>query len=161
MLYNDMKIFNIISRKHRGFTAIELIVVLAIIGILVTVSVPTISRFLPGVQLTGTTRVLTGTLREAQEKAVTSQNQYLVRFFPTNSPAKYQLVEVVNSTETLIRETNLPFNETLAIENTITSDQIIFSPDGGPSSTGSITLTIDGKSKIISVSPAGFIKINN
>jgi len=144
-----------------GFTVMEMIVVLAMIAILATVTTPVISKFLPGIQLTGSTRVLTGTLREAQEKAVTSQNQYLVRFFPSSTPPKYQLITIANSIETLIRETSIPSSQTLTLAGTITNNQIVFSPDGGPSSSGNITLTLATKSKIINVSPAGFIKINN
>lgn len=160
-----------VAKIKFGFTAIELVVVLAIIGILATVSVPVISQFLPGIRLTGTTRTLTGDLREAQERAVTSQNQNLVRFFLGETPPKYQLVQVENSVEAIIREEQLPSGESLALAETIGTctslpavpncRQIIFSPDGGPSSAGDITISLGGKSKVINVSPAGFIKLNN
>lgn len=149
------------SKKHFGFTAIELIIVLMIVGILATVTIPVISQFLPGIRLTGTTRSLTADLRVAQEKAVTSQNQNLIRFFPNVLPPKYQLIEITNAVESIIREEILPSDEIMAIDASISNNQIIFSPDGGPSSSGNITLSLAGKTKIISVSPAGFIKINN
>lgn len=148
-----------IKKFKSGFTAVELIIVLSIIALIAVVSVPTISQFLPSVNLNGTTRNLTADLRDAQEKAVASQNQHLVRFFPTNAPVKYQLIRVINGEETIIKEESLPSNESLSLEATISQNQIIFSPDGGPSSSGNITLSLAGKSKIISVSPAGFIAV--
>lgn len=139
----------------------ELIIVIAIMAILLSITVPSISQFLPGVRLNGTTRSLTANLREAQEKAITSQNQYLLRFFPDSLPPAYQLIQIASSVETIIREESLPSGEALALDSSITNNQIVFSPDGGPSSSGNITLSLSGKSKIINVSPAGFIKISN
>lgn len=144
---------------HKGFTAIEMIIVLGIVGILTAASIPTLSRYLPGIQLNGSTRTLSSNLREAQEKAITEQNQYLIRFFPANSLAKYQLIKIKNSVESLVKEVTLPTDESISLEQTIVNNQVVFSPDGGPSSSGNITLSLKGQTKIINVTPAGFIKI--
>jgi prepilin-type N-terminal cleavage/methylation domain-containing protein len=143
----------------KGLTAIEIIVTLAIIAILVGVIVPTLSKYLPGIKLNGSTKTLVANLREAQEKAVTEQNQYLVRFSPADIPPTYKLITIVNSVETEIRQVSLQSDQTLNLEPTITGNQIIFSPDGGPSSSGDITISNGAQNKIISVSPAGFIAI--
>jgi len=143
----------------KGLTAIEMIVVISIIGILAGMIVPTISKYLPGIQLNGSARTLISNLREAQERAVTEQNQHLVRFFPTASPVYFQLIRIANSNEELMRQVNLPNGQTLTLDPTITNDQIIFSADGGPSSSGNIMISNSTSHKIINVSPAGFIKI--
>jgi len=142
-----------------AMTAMELIVVLSIIAILTAVLVPTLSNYLPSIQLNGSARTLASSLREAQEKAISEQNQYLIRFSPGATPPNYQLIRIYNSVEEQVRQVNLPSNVSLAIEGTITANQVVFSPDGGPSSSGQITLSINGSNKIVSVSPAGFIKI--
>lgn len=146
---------------HQGFSLPELIIVLGIIVLMSAIAAPTVSSFMPGIRLNGSARNLTADLREAQEKAVTEQNQYLVRFIPTPLPATYQLIRKIDETETIIKEIKLPSGESITIENTITNNQIVFSPDGGPSSSGNITLSLLGKTKIINVSPAGFIKLTN
>lgn len=138
---------------------VEMIVTMSVVVILLAALVPVLSQYLPGTQLAGATRVLAGNLREAQEKAVSEQDQYLIRFLADQSPPKYQLIKIRNSVEEQIREVLLPATAILNLAATITNNQIVFSPDGGPSSSGNVTITINGQAKIINVSPAGFIKI--
>ena len=54
---------------------------------------------------------------------------------------------------------NLNTNQTLTLDPAITNSQIVFSADGGPSSSGNIILTVNGSQKTINVTPAGFISI--
>ena len=143
-----------------GFNIIEYIIVIMIIGILVAAMTPTISRYLPGIQLNGSIRVLSANLREVQEKSITEQKQYLIRFYPTNIPPSYDLIRLHDGTEEVQKQVNLAHNETLVLDSTITNNQIAFSPDGGPSSSGNITFTINTISKTINVSPAGFIAVH-
>ena len=72
-------------KKYQGVTLIELLTVISIVGILTAVGVPTVSHFLPGIQLNGSARVLSANLREAQERTITEQKQHLIRF-STASP---------------------------------------------------------------------------
>jgi len=143
----------------KGVTLLELLVVIAIIGIMAAVALPTISKYLPGIQLNGSVRVLSGNLREVQEKAITEQKQYLIRFSLTANPINYQLIRSDNGNEEIQKTVNLGSGETLTLDPSISNNQIVFSPDGGPSSSGDITLSINSVSKIINVSPAGFISI--
>ena len=145
--------------RKPAFTLVEIIIVLAVLLILAAALVPMVSRYLPTIQLNGTAKSIVGDLRQAQERAVTEQNQYLIRFFPEDSPVKYQLIHIVNSNEEIITERILPSAETVALDNTIINNQIVFSPDGGPSSSGNVLLTLNEKTKTINISPAGFIKI--
>lgn len=146
------------SKKLRGVTLIELLVTIAIIGILTAVAVPTVSQYLPGIQLNGSARVLSANLREAQERTITEQKQYLIRLSVT-SPFYYELIRIDNGNEELIKKINLASSQTVSLSSGITNNQIVFSADGGPSSNGQITITANGANKIVSVSPAGFIKI--
>ncbi len=148
----------------KGITLIEELIVIAIIGVMVGVIAPSLSNYLPGVQLNGTARTLTSNLREAQEKAITEQNQYVIRFFPTATPVNYQIVRIYYNPEKIIEEeliktVSLPSSETLILGSTISDNEIAFSPDGGPSSSGNIILGLNGAQKTINVSSAGFIKI--
>lgn len=147
-------------KKYWGVTLIELLTVVAIIGILTAVGAPTVAHFLPGIQLNGSARVLSANLREAQERTITEQKPHLIRF-STTSPFYYELIRIDDGDEELIKKINLASSITISLQPSITNNQIVFSTDGGPSSNGQITLTINGASKIVSVSPAGFIKIEN
>lgn len=145
----------------KAVTVIEMIVVISIIGILVGTTVPILSHYLPGIQLNGSARILSSNLREAQERAITEQKQYLIRFLPDTIPPSYKLIRINNSVEEEIRTNSFASGTSLTLEDTISSNQIVFSADGGPSSSGDITISLNGVDKIINVSPAGFIKINN
>lgn len=143
----------------KAVTLIEMITVIGIISILTAIAAPTLSSYLPGVQLNGSTRVLSANLREAQERAVTEQKQHLIRFNLTAGDYYYQMIKIDGENEEIIEKVILPSQETIVLEETISNNQIIFSPDGGPSSSGDISLNINDKSKTINVSPAGFIKV--
>ncbi|AKM82064.1 TPA: type II secretion system protein GspH [Candidatus Berkelbacteria bacterium] len=152
---------NYLKRKKisQGFTLIELIIVIAIMGILTAAVTPTVSSYLPGIRLNGTARGLTSDLRESQEKSITEQKQYLIRFNSTSIPPTYDIIRLVDANEELQKQIILPNNEQLTLGETITNNQIIFSPDGGPSSSGNLTLSINSITKVVNVSPAGFISI--
>jgi len=146
-------------KKRNAFTALELIMAIFVLVIIIAVSVPLINHYLPGIRLSGSSRLLVSNIREVQERAISEQNQFMIRFYPNSSPAEYQLIRIIGLTQEVLREEILSTSETLTLAETISDDQITFSPDGGPSSSGNITLSVNGISKTINVSPAGFIKL--
>lgn len=146
----------IISKS--GYTAIEMIIVLTIVGILTAVLIPVIKNYLPGIELNGTARILTADLRNTQEKAITEQNRYGIRFkSPTQN--SYQVIHFFDESEEISATKYLSSEQTLELASSITSNEIIFSADGGPSSSGDITLSRGTSQKVITVSPAGFIMV--
>jgi len=150
------------ERSRRGLTAIEMIVVISIIGIMAGMIVPTISKYLPGIQLNGSARNLSNDLRQAQELTVAEQNKHLIRFFPTDNPVKtkYQLIRIYNSKEEIIKDIVLSSTITITLDEKILDSQIAFSSDGGPSSSGNITISNGSSQKVINVSTAGFVSIH-
>ena len=150
MLFNMKR--NDLSITKKGFTLVEMIVVVGIISIVTATIIIGSSSYLPGIRLSGSTRVLTSKLREAQERTITEQNRHLIRFLP----GEYRLIRLEDASEEVISVITIP---QIAVALDMPTNEIIFAPDGGPSVNGNITLSLDGNSKIINVSPAGFIKI--
>lgn len=144
----------------KGFTLIEYIVTISLIGLLASAFVLSASNFLPSVRLNGSTNNLTSNLRQAQEEAVTAQMRYAVRFNAQTNPTGYQIIKIsADTTEDIVKTVTIPSNLTVDLDPTIADAEIYFSPDGGPSSFGNITLSSAGKSKVVNISPAGVIKI--
>ena len=61
-----------------GFTLFELLVVLAILGLTVTLAVPAFQRVMPGLELKAAARSVAATLREAHGLAVSSNREVAV-----------------------------------------------------------------------------------
>jgi len=145
-------------RKQTAFSLMEMLIVMAIIGILAATTVMGINSLLPHWQLSGSARLLTNKLRQAQEEAVTTQKQHLIRFSPAASPVTYQMIKI-DGGEQIMETITMPNNITVGLDATITDNQIIFSADGGPSSNGNITITLGEANKTINITPAGVIKL--
>ncbi len=135
----------------------ELLITMAIIGILSATTVFGVNSFLPHWQLTGSARLLTTKLRQAQEEAVSTQKIHRIRFTSTTPPVSYELVKVDGDppTDQAIETVTLPGNISLTLN---ISNPISFSRDGAPDSNGTIVLT-SGNSKTIHIFPAGIIKL--
>lgn len=143
----------------KAFNLIEVMVVIGIMSILAAALVPTLGNYLPGIQLNGSARTLASDLRLAQEKTVTEQNQYALIFDLSSSPKNYKLVKFGELNEPALKEVDFASNENVTLDSTISDNRIVFSADGGPSSSGNIVLSNNAGSKTINISPAGFIKI--
>ena len=65
-----------------GFTLIELIIVLAIIGTVISISVPFVSNFLFRANLESSAEDIVSTLRWARRLAITKRKEYMVIFDP-------------------------------------------------------------------------------
>jgi MSHA pilin protein MshC len=78
-------------KQERGFTAIELILVIVILGILAAIAYP---RFqgLPGIRVSAAAQAIAADIRYAQSQAVSTAYNYKVYFYAsTNSYSVYQV----------------------------------------------------------------------
>ena len=125
--------------NKKGFTLIELIVVLVIIAITAALIAPNIGGWLPRYRLRSATRDIVSTMRDAQMKAVSKRLQYQVDFN-------------VGTNSYILRYTSggLVFNDGSAqtapsgitVNNTLPSGIALFNSDSTcPNGGGSITLS--------------------
>lgn len=150
--------FKIIKRK--AISLMELLIVMGIISIIAAISIPAMQSYLPSLNLSSSAKAINTRLRQAQEEAVTTQKRHSLRFNTAVQPTEMSLIRInSDSSETTLDTVKLAKDVTLTIDPTITSNQVIFSADGGPNGSGNITVTLGEASKIINISPAGVIKL--
>ena len=68
--------------NKKGVTLIEIIVVLVIIAIAAALAIPNIGAWLPNYRLRTGTRDIVSTMRTAQMKAVTTNLEHRIQFYP-------------------------------------------------------------------------------
>jgi len=88
-------------RDTRGVTLAEMVMVLAIFGVLAALAVPSFLRALPGIRLKGDARDVASVLRLARMRAVADRNQYGVYFDDGQTPPQYILFQDVDEDEEL------------------------------------------------------------
>ena len=104
--------------RGNGFTFLETIVVLSIIGILSALAVPGMSAFTDRLRIETTARTISTDLREVKMKSVLDRSDYTVLFDPANN--LYQLSE---------RKSSLPHGVRFGF------GQGVLGPPGNPTST--------------------------
>ncbi len=67
-------------RSHKGFTLVEMAVLISIFGLVIAVGTPPIARFLRHLQARDAAQFVSGLLRQARAKAVHERNNYVVFF---------------------------------------------------------------------------------
>lgn len=97
-LLNRMATMSAISRLDRGFSLIELMLVIAIAGTLAVVAVPVMTDLTESSKLSAATREVERELQGARLKAVSSNRSLRVRF---NCPSEghFRTVEVLGTSE--------------------------------------------------------------
>jgi general secretion pathway protein H len=122
--------------RLKGFTLLELMVVLVIMVLVYSLAVPVFSTLVPGVELKSATRQLSAGLRKARSNAVTRKHESTLtldvehrQFTVTDDQKKYTLPSELNLNLKTARREQLAPN----------IGAIRFYPDGS-STGGSITL---------------------
>lgn len=107
-----------VTRLHpSGFTVVEIVIVIAVIGILAGFAVPNFLAWLPGYQLKSAARNLQGDLQRARFESIQRGNAVAVVFVPgAGNAGRYDIMVGANS----IKEVRMPSRVTLQVGPTIT-----------------------------------------
>ena len=69
--------------RNRGFTLLELVLVLLVIGLVAAVTIPSLARGFASMQLRASARDVLNVFRQAKEKAVTEQTEMQITIDPS------------------------------------------------------------------------------
>lgn len=154
-------------RKNGGFTILELMVVVAIIGIGAAVTGFSIRDMLPDMRLKAAARDVMSDLNAARLRAVRENKRVVVRF-DTNADRYTVFIDdqpannVLDDGETVLKTVSLPEQVTLhsaAIGGA--AQWIRFNGEGWPNAAGNVRLrSSDGHYRGVVISMAGKVRIN-
>jgi len=150
-----MNFIYLLKNNQSGQLLIEVIVVIGIIALLSTISIPLIARYQPNLKLSATARDMTSDLRYAQQLTVSEQVVHKVRFnIGTDS---YDVLRV-GAVTTIIK--SVVFNEVVSFQDvgSFTDDTVVFNYYGGVSESDSIVLiNSNNETATINIKPSGYV----
>lgn len=145
-------------KEEKGFTLIEVLIAIGIVGIIALISLPFLVFYRPSMQLSGFARELASDLRYAQQLAVTEQIEYGARI----SSSEYSVIKFQEGQETTIKNNNLPQGIEIYEISGFTNNEIKFNPYGAVKESGAIILkNIKDETKTIEIKISGFVRIQN
>jgi len=128
------------ERRTRGFTLIEILVVLALAGLILAVTPPLLSKAMPGLQLKSTARELAAGLRFARSRAVSQRTEAVLTL---DLEARSATVSGRDKSLSIPEEFDVELVSTRGEMESDTQGSIRFYPDG-TSTGGRITLGYKG-----------------
>jgi len=143
--------------NNKGSMLMELLVVLGIIALLSTISIPYLRKYQPNLKLNAVARDLTTDLRYAQQLTITEQKVYQVVFDIINNEYRVQKIDAeITTVKTVALDSEINIKQI----TDLTDNKIIFNYYGGVSQAGQIVLTnINNVDATINIKPSGYIQL--
>lgn len=151
----------ILSKK--GFTILELMIVIAVMGIMATIAIPSYQTFMAQRRLNGAARLVMSDLMAARMQAVSKNNEFRL-FFVSNNPS-YQILDdannngAINTGETVVVK-NIQTDYTgVTIANATANP--IFYPRGTSNGTTVTISNVRGSKYVIVAAFTGRVRISD
>ncbi len=142
---------------NRGFTILEILIAIAIIGITGAIGVPIYQQASSALNLNAAARDLASDLRLAQQSAVTDQKIYAVNF--NLAQKTYFIINTVSGQTIKTVALNSKIN--LQSITGLTDNIARFVSTGAATEAGAIVLSCEDKTSTIEIKPSGYVKIQN
>ena len=143
-------------REARGFTLLEMSVVILILGIIATFSVPAFVKLNRSLQLKGAVQNMAGQLQLARQKAMATGASQMMHLYANTYDADYHIHNTGQPPSGLWK---LPKNVTYVWSaGTLSGQQVRMNPDGRADRSGMVILqTIGGLRDTINVQLSGLV----
>jgi len=152
------------SKSFSGFTLVEIMIVIAIIGIMTAIAAPNFMQYMKSKRLSGATMQLYVDLMNARMQAVSQNNRVIVALISNNS---YQIIRdlngngVVDTGETGVTKSIHPDYSDVTFAPASSGFNPIFNSNGtGQTGTINVTSSSLSTTKTITISRDGRVKIN-
>jgi type IV fimbrial biogenesis protein FimT len=119
-----MNVMHVTPRRIGGFTLIELMVALAIAGVIATLALPSLIEQFARRRLEGVATELSTDLQFARSQAVTEATGSTVKLVTESSGAQYRIYKTVSGTDTNIKTVALPTGYTATDAVVVGFDQL-------------------------------------
>lgn len=144
-------------KNQSGRLILDLLVVIGVIALIATISMPFYRRYQPNLKLNGTSRDLTSDLRYAQQLTITEQVVHAVSFDLIDN--EYQILKIDTATTT-IKAVSLDDDVSFQSITGLADDTVFFNFYGAVNESGQIDLiNTNNKTATIYIKPSGYVEL--
>ncbi|PIT90709.1 MAG: hypothetical protein COU22_00715 [Candidatus Komeilibacteria bacterium CG10_big_fil_rev_8_21_14_0_10_41_13] len=142
--------------RFKGFSLVELITVVAIIGILASLTYPSFNNYTQNQELKNSAKELLSNLKLAQQYTVTEQAKYSVAI--NLMSGSYSLIKKGDPDQT-IQSFSLDEDVYFSSANGIQDSEAVFNPTGAVDYSGEVFLTHQQSERLVKVTikPSGYV----